>query len=78
MAVKIKIVIFWVMAPCNLVGATYPLHLQGVRNSSFKKNGEGTRSQTGQWKPQVLERTSVDRMKSNKKPMCRGAEGIIK
>jgi len=24
MAVKIKIVVFWVMAPCKLVGGTYP------------------------------------------------------
>jgi len=73
MAVKIKTVVFWVMAPCNLVGGTYPLHLQFK-----KKNGEGTRAQTGQWEPQVLGKASVDRMKNNKKPMHRGAEGIVK
>lgn len=40
MAVKIKIVVSWVMAPCNLAEGTYTLHLQGIRNSSLKKMGK--------------------------------------
>jgi len=50
----------------------------GHKEFQLKKNGEGTRAQTGQWEPQVLERASADRMKSNKKPMHRGTEGIVK
>lgn len=67
MAVKIKIVVFWVMALCNLVGGTYPLHLQGISNPSNKRReGGGTRAQTSQW-------ASMDRMKSNINP-CKGVQ----
>jgi hypothetical protein len=43
MAVKIKIVVFWLMAPCNMVGgksSDRPMGTEGLGRGNYRQNDE--------------------------------------